>query len=765
MVIPVDEESFNLITKSSKNIIEFVNGLKEDDKLISAVKSIPNMDSYLDGGEVAPILIAMSAQDIVSCLDALFGDVKLTTTGGIGLYTFFSQLNNNESSYLSYIHLALGGVEDEISDKISLFRNWGLNATTDEFKLAILLSNVNNNYLKKYWELICQFGYYVVKAENKILNETISEHQQNYLNNIQLRAQKYFEDSAIDFMSDCKKGSSESNGEDLSPAIPFVSFKKEGEFYTYTILRDKIIDYTIESINSKGTKLAELQAKILRRTGGLDIEILYIYPKHYLGEHLISGKKNVVEGETLCVLKCKYTGENHSLKEIDYPLIKINTPSTGQFILDDFDIMGSYNMTGNIKFQIKSNSDKDTVCYDKFFNIYDYCKISSDIFKKTEPYSDSLNVILQWNYRNGCFVRKDDILGCIKIESLEIESNFVALSDGYFSINTKSFCDHVNKWNFLVPSEDDFSQECLLYSIYPSKENWIEENCDIFNIIENKDIFNDQTNLKWEVVANRYIDAYKIQGYPSFEMASNKGISIYISFEYLDKKAYIAFGIKSANIQLRIGDVFSLLLKKEKNKKVLDFSILNKPTQVDSSDIKEYDKVFYFELFYEDIDILKSYLCTNWRITFADNRRTSIDGVNESDWTPSFLAGDVFRNYACSFDTELNEREIEIEHHKTTKLLKGKDVSLGDSCHVYLMHDTTNGFYKIGISNNPEYRERTLQSEKPSIEIVCCKEYPIRSIAEAFEAALHKAFASKRIRGEWFSLDETDVMVLVKTLS
>ena len=81
------------------------------------------------------------------------------------------------------------------------------------------------------------------------------------------------------------------------------------------------------------------------------------------------------------------------------------------------------------------------------------------------------------------------------------------------------------------------------------------------------------------------------------------------------------------------------------------------------------------------------------------------------------------------------------------------------------MHDTTNGFYKIGISNNPEHRERTLQSEKPSIEIVCSKEYPIRSIAEAFEAALHKAFASKRIRGEWFSLDETDVMVLVKTLS
>lgn len=81
------------------------------------------------------------------------------------------------------------------------------------------------------------------------------------------------------------------------------------------------------------------------------------------------------------------------------------------------------------------------------------------------------------------------------------------------------------------------------------------------------------------------------------------------------------------------------------------------------------------------------------------------------------------------------------------------------------MHDTTNDFYKIGISNNPEYREKTLQSEKPTIEMICCKEYPIRTIAEAFEAALHKTFADKRIRGEWFSLTQTDIMILKKTLS
>ena len=87
------------------------------------------------------------------------------------------------------------------------------------------------------------------------------------------------------------------------------------------------------------------------------------------------------------------------------------------------------------------------------------------------------------------------------------------------------------------------------------------------------------------------------------------------------------------------------------------------------------------------------------------------------------------------------------------------------SCHVYLMKDESNGYYKIGISNKPEYRERTLQSEKPTIVLLCAKEYPTRIIAEAIEAALHKAYGEKRLRGEWFALDEKDVLNVIKTLS
>ena len=81
------------------------------------------------------------------------------------------------------------------------------------------------------------------------------------------------------------------------------------------------------------------------------------------------------------------------------------------------------------------------------------------------------------------------------------------------------------------------------------------------------------------------------------------------------------------------------------------------------------------------------------------------------------------------------------------------------------MKDETNGYHKIGISNKPEYRERTLQSEKPTIVLLCAKEFPTRIIAEAIESALHKAFEDKRLRGEWFALDENEVLDIIKTLS
>lgn len=69
---------------------------------------------------------------------------------------------------------------------------------------------------------------------------------------------------------------------------------------------------------------------------------------------------------------------------------------------------------------------------------------------------------------------------------------------------------------------------------------------------------------------------------------------------------------------------------------------------------------------------------------------------------------------------------------------------------TYLMIDRNTNYYKIGKSETPKFREKTLQSEKPTIEL-------IHVINKDIEKVLHYKFAHKRIRGEWFSLNQKDV--------
>ena len=66
---------------------------------------------------------------------------------------------------------------------------------------------------------------------------------------------------------------------------------------------------------------------------------------------------------------------------------------------------------------------------------------------------------------------------------------------------------------------------------------------------------------------------------------------------------------------------------------------------------------------------------------------------------------------------------------------------------TYIMKDSSNGLYKIGKSKNPKYREKTLQSEKPSIKM-------IKVFSENIEKELHKRYKAQRVRGEWFNLNK-----------
>jgi hypothetical protein len=71
---------------------------------------------------------------------------------------------------------------------------------------------------------------------------------------------------------------------------------------------------------------------------------------------------------------------------------------------------------------------------------------------------------------------------------------------------------------------------------------------------------------------------------------------------------------------------------------------------------------------------------------------------------------------------------------------------------TYLMKNTRDGQYKIGESNYPKFREKTLMSQEPVIEIFACFKSE-----KCNEKVLHKQFANKRGRGEWFILDDNDL--------
>jgi hypothetical protein len=97
------------------------------------------------------------------------------------------------------------------------------------------------------------------------------------------------------------------------------------------------------------------------------------------------------------------------------------------------------------------------------------------------------------------------------------------------------------------------------------------------------------------------------------------------------------------------------------------------------------------------------------------------------------------------------EHNVYIEYLEDVDLTTPKDVAT----FVYVMIDKSTGFYKIGRSKNPQIREKTLQSEKPTIEMLF--NY---SGTNKDEKTLHQTFGNKRIRGEWFDLSGSDIQYI-----
>lgn len=75
---------------------------------------------------------------------------------------------------------------------------------------------------------------------------------------------------------------------------------------------------------------------------------------------------------------------------------------------------------------------------------------------------------------------------------------------------------------------------------------------------------------------------------------------------------------------------------------------------------------------------------------------------------------------------------------------------------VYLMSDSATGFTKIGRSVKPEFREKTLMAQAPTVSLVCYWS----ECENNHESELHNLFKDKRKRGEWFHLSTDDLKLI-----
>ena len=73
---------------------------------------------------------------------------------------------------------------------------------------------------------------------------------------------------------------------------------------------------------------------------------------------------------------------------------------------------------------------------------------------------------------------------------------------------------------------------------------------------------------------------------------------------------------------------------------------------------------------------------------------------------------------------------------------------------TYIMKDKFSGLYKIGRSKKPVFREKTLLAQLPSIILEFLLPFNI-------ENRLHIELKSKRIRGEWFNLNNNELKSLI----
>ena len=406
--------------------------------------------------------------------------------------------------------------------------------------------------------------------------------------------------------------------------------------------------------------------------------------------------------------------------------------------------------------------------YRKIYNMIEL-KIPSEaidsVFSSFSIYGERHEIPIEW-WPNGLqsseryletdflvikSVHKDEEM--FKIEDKLVRSPF----DGYVLIDNDSSLYNYNKKNTRVYTKDE-AEKIVIGIVCEKIEEAIKCLVGPIDCTLTIDPFTQKHQINgtfkgylWKWFGHNFPTPMYV--YEDSFMWMEIGYNFFLCFEFREDKGIISFdtgGYGEYYVRIHKGDTISLLLS---NGEILDYT-LNR---------KALDKHRYgFTLFQDDIDALHNNRIVSCRITYADEERKPDDLVFTNTVLGDY-AHDAIRYYLQTYLDEVH-RLVPSYKFPVRKVKRTRTEFGFNGCYVYLMQDTTNGYYKIGISNTPEYREKTLQSEKPTIELLASTKYPTRKIAEAIESALHTAYSQQRLRGEWFKLDDVDVAAIIETL-
>ncbi len=358
-------------------------------------------------------------------------------------------------------------------------------------------------------------------------------------------------------------------------------------------------------------------------------------------------------------------------------------------------------------------------------------------------------VIQTWHKVDGDLVRKGEVVLTLAYEATSLIPNkhFVhyAEKDGYF--------DKVRNLSDNVTAIYTLNQNELVYIINENDEDRIKA-----KFINVSDICIDDFTQK-KIIKWKRVGVGNTEGIISRSLGSN--IFFTFSFNNSDGYDYIIFQFESKELMLAKDDRVSFLFD---DNTIIDFLIGSNSYR---SSNRHGTKLFENRALITDqqLEHFESKQFVKWKVT---SKKQNLEIIGGEEGIQLYKGHNnlvtVIRKLAKEYRELVRVTIADYKPLEREALSALTESIYDEECYVYLMIDTTNNHHKIGISSKPEWREKTLQSEKPTIELLASKKFINRKIAASFEKALHETYSNKRIRGEWFQLDLKEIKEIEITL-